>query len=120
MRLETLPLILGVLIGLIGIGLILDAWAPDNIIVPTERRLRPRRERDRWGEALVGLGIVAMALAFIGRDTWRYTTVTVIAGAVLLLWGTKRNGGYLRGAFAKSDVPKVTVPKVVEGSRRIR
>jgi hypothetical protein len=120
MRLETLPLILGVLIGLIGIGLILDAWAPDNIIVPTERRRRPRRERDRWGEALVGLGIVAMALAFIGRDTWRYSTVTVIAGAVLLLWGTWRNGGYLRGVFAKSDVPKVAVPKVAEGSRRIR
>jgi hypothetical protein len=125
MRLETLPLILGVLIGLIGIGLILDAWAPDNMIVPTERRRRPRRERDRWGEALVGLGVVAMAAAFIGRDTWRYSIVTVIAGAVLLLWGTKRNGGYLRDVFAKSDVPKVAVPKVAvpkvaEGSRRIR
>lgn len=115
MRLELLPLILGVVIGLIGFGLVLDAWVADDIVVPSERRRRPRRERDRWGEALVGLGIMAMGAAFIGRDTWRYSTVTVIAGAVLLLWGTKRNGGYLRGVFARSDVPKIA-----EGTKRIR
>jgi hypothetical protein len=117
MRLEIIPLLLGAFIGLIGIGLIFDAWAPDNIVVAEERRRRQRRERDRWGEALVGLGVLAMAAAFIGRDTWRYSTVTVIAGAVLLLWGIKRNGAYLRGAFIRGDRPK---PTFVEGSRRVR
>lgn len=117
MRLETVPLILGVLLGLIGLALVLDAWVPDNLIVPEERRTRPRFARDRFGEALVGLGVLAMAAAFVGRDTWRYSIVAVIAGSVLLLWGVKRNGGYLRGAFARSDRPK---PKLTEGSRRVR
>ena len=91
MRLETIPLILGALIGLVGIGLVLDAWLKDDIIIKQERRRRPRRERDRLGEALVGLGVLAMAAAFMGRDTWRYSTVAVIAGAVLLLWGAISN-----------------------------
>jgi hypothetical protein len=108
MRLETLPLVLGALIGLVGLGLLIDAWSPDDIIVSPDRRGRPRRDRNRFGEALVGLGILAMAAAFIGRDTWRYSTLTVIAGAVLLLWGSKRNIGYLRGVFARGDRAKVT------------
>jgi hypothetical protein len=58
-----------------------------------------------------------MAAAFIGRDTWRYSILTVIAGAVLLLWGIKRNSAYLRDAFVRGDRPK---PKFVEGSRRVR
>ena len=117
MRLETFPLLVGAFIGLIGIGLIFDAWAPDDIIISEERRRRQRRGRDRWGEALVGLGVIAMAAAFIGRDTWRYSILTVIAGAVLLLWGIKRNGVYLREAFVRGDRAK---PKIVEGARRIR
>lgn len=114
MRLETLPLIIGALFALVGIGLVVDAWAPDDVVA-SERRRRPRRERDRWGEALVGLGVVAVAAAFIGRDTWRYSTVTVIAGAVLMLWGAKRNAGYIRSIFARGDRPKLA-----EGTRRVR
>lgn len=106
MRLETLPLILGVLIGLVGLALVFDAWAPDEILVSQERRRRPRRDRDRFGEALVGMGVLAMAGAFIGRDTWRYSIVIVIAGSVLLLWGMKRNSQYLRGVFVHSDARK--------------
>jgi hypothetical protein len=117
MRLEMLPLILGVLIGLIGLALMFDAWAPDNIVVPNERRRRPRRERDKFGESLVGLGVLAMAAAFIGRDTWRYSTVTVIAGSALLLLGVWRNSGYLREVFVRSDRKK---PKVADGPRRVR
>ena len=128
MRLEIIPIVIGALIGLIGIGLIIDAWAPDAVVSP-ERRGKPRRERDRLGEALVGLGVIAMAAAFIGRDTWRYSIVTVIAGAVLLLWGAKRSAPYLRGVFARNDRPNAPLaakpqltakPKLAEGSRRIR
>jgi hypothetical protein len=103
MRLETLPLIAGVLIGLVGLGLILDAWLADDI-VKLERRKRPRRERHRAGEALVGFGVLAMAAAFLGRDAWRYSTLAVIAGAVMLLWGARLNASYLRGSFSRSSV----------------
>ena len=101
MRIEALPLILGVLLGLIGLGLLFDAWAEDGIWKSIERRSRPRMERDRKGEALLGLGVLAMAAAFIGRDTWKYSVVTVIVGSVLMLWGIKRNGAYLRGVMGR-------------------
>jgi hypothetical protein len=102
MRLETLPLVLGVLIGLAGAGLILDGWVPDEA-VRSERRRRPRRGRDRVGEALVGFGLLAIAAALMGRDTWRYTTVAALAGTVLLLWGAQRNSRYLRDVFVGPD-----------------
>ena len=116
MRLEIIPLILGGLFALIGLALVLDGWAPDDIVA-SERRRRPRRDRDRFGEALVGLGVIAMAGAFIGRDTWRYSTVAVIAGAVLMLWGAKRNASYIRGVFQRTDQHPA---KLATGSRRIR
>ena len=117
--LEILPLIFGGVFGLIGLGLVFDAWAADQHLLEPERRSRPRRERDRFGEALVGLGVLAMAAAFMGRDAWRYSILTVIIGSVLMLWGVKRNAFYIRGVFARADRarPKVTAP---EASRRIR
>lgn len=116
MRLETIPLILGVLIGLVGIGLILDAWLKDDIIIKKERRRRPRRERDRLGEALVGFGVLAMAAAFMGRDSWRYSTIAVIVGSVLLLWGAKRSAAYMRGALSRREQNRQFAP----GARRLR
>ena len=101
MRIEALPVVLGVVLGVISLWLLFDAWADDGIWRSIERRRRPRRERDRKGEALLGLGVMAMAAAFIGRDTWKYSVVTVIVGAVLMLWGLKRNGAYLRGVFTR-------------------
>lgn len=103
MRLETIPLIVGGLIGLMGLLLVLDAWLPDNLVVSPERRRRPRLARDRVGEAMVGLGVLAMAAAWIGRDTWRYSVLAVIAGALLLLWGALRSRAYLRSAFHGSS-----------------
>lgn len=116
MRLETLPLILGALLGLLGLALVFDAWVPDNVIVPQERRKRPRRDRDRWGEALVGLGALAMAATFVGRDTWRYSIIAAIAGALLLLWGAKRSSGYIKGLFTNRTraTPVVEGPPSVE------
>jgi multisubunit Na+/H+ antiporter MnhG subunit len=100
MRLETIPLIIGVLVCLIGLALVFDAWTPDEIIVKRERRRRPRIERSRGGEASIGFGIICMGTAFIGRDTWRYSVVAVIAGAVLLLVGTLSNRHYLGQAIS--------------------
>ena len=110
MRLELIPLIAAVLVGLIGLGLVFDAWTPDEIIVKRERRRRPRIERNRGGEAAIGLGVLCMGAAFIGRDTWRYSVVAVIAGTLLLLIGVIRNRRYLaqtisnRGALRRRDI----------------
>jgi hypothetical protein len=95
MRLEIVPLILAGLVGLIGLALVFDAWTPDEIIVKNERRRRPRIERSRGGEALIGLGVLCMAAAFGGRDTWRYSVVAVIAGTALLILGVFGNRRYL-------------------------
>jgi hypothetical protein len=123
MRLEIVPLIVGALIGLLGLGLIFDAWTPDEVVVKRERRRRARIERSRGGEALIGLGVIGMAAAFIGRDTWRYSVVSVIAGAVLLLWGAIANRQYIgasisnRGALRRR--PEVVGPAEVKEEPQI-
>jgi hypothetical protein len=99
MPIELVPVIVGVVVGLLGLGLIFDAWTPDDMVVKKERRRAPRIERSRGGEAMVGLGVLCMASAFIGRDTWVYSVLTVIAGAVLLLFGAIANRKYLREAI---------------------
>lgn len=106
MRLETIPLILGGLIGLAGLALLFDAWLPDEMLAGGERRRHKRRQRDRLGESLVGLGVIAMAAAFVARDEWAYSTLVVIAGSALMLVGIVRNGGYLREVFARSQRPR--------------
>ncbi len=83
MRIELVPIFVGIVVGLIGVGLLFDAWTADEFIVRRDRRRAPRIERDRNGEGAIGLGVLCMAAAFIGRDTWRYSVVAVIAGAVL-------------------------------------
>ncbi|MEO5567160.1 MAG: hypothetical protein ABIR92_01625 [Gemmatimonadaceae bacterium] len=94
-NLELIPVIFGAFVGLIGLGLVFDAWTPDEILVKRERRRKARIERSRGGEAMVGLGVLCMAGAFIGRDTWVYSVIAVIVGAVLLLMGTVANRKYL-------------------------
>ena len=111
MWLETIPLILGALVALLGLALLFDAWTPDEIIVKRERRRHPRTERSRGGETWIGLGVLGMAAAFIGRDTWRYSVIAVIAGAVFLLLGVLMNWRYLgsrvsnRGALRRREAP---------------
>jgi hypothetical protein len=96
-RLETFPLVLAVLVGLVGLALIVDAFVSDRGGPPLgERRRRARAERDRLGEVVVGLGTLCMAAALAGRDTWRYGNVAVIAGTILLLTGAALNHRFLR------------------------
>ena len=99
MRIETVPLILGVLIAMLGIGIMFDAWTPDATLAAGERRRRPRVERHRNGEAMIGVGVLGLAAAFIGRDNWRYSILVVIVGALFLVVGAVLNGRYLREMF---------------------
>ena len=122
MRVETIPLILGVLVALVGIGTVADAWLPERVLYRSERRRKARAERHLGGEAAIGLGMLCMAAALIGRDTWTYGTVAVIAGTVLFVAGAWlnrvflaeriTNRGPLRRGAPKSDEP--------EPKRRIR
>jgi hypothetical protein len=85
-----------VLAGLIGLGLLADAWLPEDLPVFRDRRRSARRERSLGGEATIGLGVLCLAAALIGRDTWNYVNVAIIAGAALLLMGAWANRHYLR------------------------
>ena len=100
MRLEHVPIILGVLVGVLGVGLIVDAWLADDASVPLERRRRARAERHRVGEGIVGAGVLCMASILIGGDGWRFGTLTTILGAILLVAGAVLNRRYLRELFA--------------------
>lgn len=96
MRLEVLPLIIGALLGLLGLGLLADAWIPEKTAPLRERRRRPRTERSLGGEAMIGLGVLCLAAAIVSRDTWDYVNVAIIAGGVLVLIGAWMNRRYLR------------------------
>ena len=96
MRVETIPLIIGVIVALIGLAVLADAWLPETMAFGRERRRHERTERSIGGEASLGLAILCFAAAVIGRDTWPYTTVAVIAGAVLFFFGVIANRKFLR------------------------
>ena len=122
MRVETIPLILGILLGLIGVGLVADAWLPEQVTRRSERRRSARAERHLSGEAAIGFGVLGMAAAFIGRDTWRYSTVAVIAGMLLIVIGAWLNRTYLRERITNRGALRRGAPKPDdrEPPRRIR
>ena len=96
MRIETIPLIVGIIVALIGLAILADAWLPEEMAFRGERRRQERTERSIGGEACIGLAILCFAAAVIGRDTWRYGTVAVIAGSLLFVIGAVANRRFLR------------------------
>ena len=79
MRLEYIPVVLGVLILIVAAGLIYDAVKPDERRPFKERRRRQRAELDIPGEWLVGLGTACLGVSLIGNEVWRWTTIAVIS-----------------------------------------
>ncbi|HTK52432.1 MAG TPA: hypothetical protein VL308_11120 [Gemmatimonadaceae bacterium] len=99
MRLEQVPLFIGVIVAILGLGLVLDAQLPEGFSQSRERRRRERTERSRPGETLMGAGVIAVAAALIGRDEWRFGTLSVLAGVLLLGIGAWLSRDYLREFF---------------------
>ena len=96
MRLEQLPILLGVLVALIGLTILLDAWQAGGVAPLRERRRRTRAVPHKAGQSLVAMGTLCMAAALIGRDTWRWATISVLAGGALLIIGAIMNRQYLK------------------------
>ena len=97
MRLELLPLVFGASIALAGVGLIADAWLPDRDLLHTrERRRRMRAERHRGGEAVIGLAVILIGAALIGRDAWTLTPWLAGAACILIVVGALMNRRYIR------------------------
>lgn len=96
MKLEQFPILLGALVILVGLTILLDAWQAGGVAPLRERRRRTRATPHKAGQTMVALGIFCMAGALIGRDTWRWGTISVLAGAALIVIGTLMNRAYLR------------------------
>ncbi len=96
MRLEYLPVVLGVLVLLVAAAIIFDAAGPERARPFRERRRRQRAEPNTAGEWLVGLGTACLGAALIGNEVWRWTTIAVLSGVVLLVVGAVLNRTYLR------------------------
>jgi hypothetical protein len=109
MTLEQVPILVGVLVALIGLTILLDAWQTGGVAPLRERRRRTRATPHKAGQTLVALGTFCMAAALIGRDTWRWGTICVLAGTALLIIGAIMNRKYLkevllfRGAARRGD-----------------
>jgi hypothetical protein len=109
MKLEQIPVLLGVLVALLGVVLIYDAMRPDALRPPRERRRRTRAPVNKSGEILVAAGSFCLGAALIGRDTWRWGTVMVILGGAMLFAGALLNRAHLkemllfRGAARRAD-----------------
>ena len=96
MRLEQLPILLGVLVALIGLTILLDAWQTGGVAPLRERRRRTRAVPHKAGQTLVAIGTLCMAASLMGRDTWRWGTISVLAGSALLIIGAIMNRLYLK------------------------
>ncbi|MDB4870699.1 MAG: hypothetical protein JWL97_1703 [Gemmatimonadales bacterium] len=96
MRLEQLPILLGVLVALIGLTILLDAWQAGGVAPLRERRRRTRAVPHKAGQTFVAIGTLCMAASLIGRDTWRWGTISVLVGSALLIVGAIMNRQYLK------------------------
>lgn len=121
MSVEDMPVVLGAVVILMGLGIVWDSWGPQTIGPMRDRRRRTRAAIDLKGELIAGVGIVLLGAALIGRD-WRFETVTMLVGAICVLIGALKNRKYFRevftfrGAARRNDAPET--PK--SGRLRIR
>jgi len=95
-RVEHILIFMGALIALAGAALIYDARREDRPVIFRDRRRRVRAVRNPVGEALIGGGMILFGAALTGGELWRYSTVAVIAGFLLVAAGAVLNREYLK------------------------
>lgn len=117
MRLEHIPLILGLLFVVAGVALIADALIREQPLMMTDRRKRSRAPRHRGGQVAIGVGTLFVAAALFGRDGWRYGTVAVLLGVVAFATGVWLNWGYVK-AFMLG--PEKSVDAVEDADRPMK
>jgi hypothetical protein len=126
MKVEQFPVVLGILILLLGGVLIYDAMRPDSLRPFRERRRRVRTPVNQNGELLVAGGSFCLGAVLIGRDTWRWGTVTIILGGVMLFAGALMNRAHLkemllfRGAARRAEPGEKPVDEKPVERNRIR
>jgi len=96
MRLEYIPIVLGTIVLLMAAFIIYDAVSPEAARPFRERRRRQRAELDVPGEWMVGLGTACLSAALFGGERWRWTTIAVLAGVILIVIGAILNRGFLK------------------------
>lgn len=126
MKLEQVPIVLGVLVCLIALAVVYDAIKGDTVRPVRERRRRQRAEINTPGEWLVAIGTACIGASLIGRDDWRWGTVAVIAGATFLVLGGILNRSFLkemllfRGAARRTEEMEVPPVAEIENEPRLR
>lgn len=126
MKLEQVPIVLGVLVCLIAAAIVYDAIRPDAVRPGPERRRRQRAEINTAGEWLVALGTACIGASLIGREEWRWGTVAVIAGGTFLVLGGILNRAFLkemllfRGAARRTGEMEVPPVAKLENEPRLR
>jgi drug/metabolite transporter (DMT)-like permease len=96
MKLETVPIIIGALVALLGILMLVDASSDPEYGPLRDRRRRARATVNQTGEWLLGAGAILIGVALIGRDHWRYGTLLVLIGGILLAVGGVLNRRYIK------------------------
>lgn len=121
MMVEYIPILLGILVVLLGVALMWDAWGPQAVGGIRERRRRTREALDLKGELLAGVGIVLLGVALIGHD-WRLETPIILAGTIFLIFGALRNRKYFRELLLfRGRARRNTEPEIKKSGRmRIR
>lgn len=121
MRIELVPVVLGILLLLVAAAIAWDAWGAERLGPMRERRRRRRAVVDALGEGLVALGTACLGIALIERD-WRFETVTVLIGTILVVWGGVRNHGFIREALLFRGAARrgLSPPPDKPGKLRIR
>ena len=121
MSVYEVPVLLGVVVILAGLGIIWDACGPQTIGPMRDRRRRARATIDLKGELVAGVGIVLLGAALIGSD-WRFETVTVLAGALCIVIGALKNRKYFREVFTFRGSARCNDDKLPpkQGKMRIR
>jgi|GEM_PF-1329718 len=119
MRVEYIPIGAGILLVLVGLAFIWDAWGPQMVGPMRDRRRRRRAEISLSGELLAGAGIALLGVALIGRD-WRLETATVLVGTICIIAGTLKNRKYFRELFLFRGAARRTLPKDVVKSDKMR